>query len=191
MSIDSSLIPTSLDLFHLVLGALVAILLLLTVVLAFLPFMAVRAKGRKAEPLAPVSVTAPREVLLPSPPESALQLLGLFQQEARFLDFINEDIRQHGDAEIGAAVRVVHEGCRRVLRQHVELHPVLEEAEGSSLTLPSGFNPAEIRLSGNLVGQPPFRGVVRHRGWKATKVQLPLLAEGHDAAILAAAEVEL
>lgn len=191
MPIDSTLIPASLDLFHLVLGALVLILLLLTGVLAWLPFMAVRAKGQKADPHAPDVPMAAHQTLSANAPESALQLLGLLQQEARFLDFINEEIRQHGDAEIGAAVRVVHEGCRRVLRQHVELHPVLEEAEGSALTLPSGFNPAEIRLSGQLVGQPPFRGIVRHRGWKATQVQLPLMAEGHDPAILAAAEVEL
>lgn len=197
MPIDSSQIPLTLDLFHLVLGALVLILLLLTVVLALLPFLAVRSRGRRtreAEGAGPASGEA-TEVPDPLPAladaRSALQLLGLLQQEARLIDFLTEDIRPHTDAEIGAAVRVVHEGCRRVLDQYLVLRPILESPEGTSVTVEKGFNPGEIRLGGNLVGEPPFRGTVRHRGWRAARIQLPLLLEGHDPAVLAAAEVEL
>lgn len=197
MPIDSSQIPLTLDLFHLVLGALVLILLLLTVVLALLPFLAVRSRGRRLQEAAGPSLTtaegAELTASLPAATDvrSALQLLGLFQQEARLIDFLSEDIRPHTDAEIGAAVRVVHEGCRRVLDQHLRLQPVLEGLEGSPITVEKGFNAGEIRLSGNLVGEPPFHGTVRHRGWRVAGIQLPLLLEGHDPAILAAAEVEL
>jgi len=55
---------------------------------------------------------------------AALQLLGLLQREARFVDFIQEDVAPYTDAEIGAAARVVHEGCRKMLREHFALAPV-------------------------------------------------------------------
>lgn len=124
-------------------------------------------------------------------PEAALQLLGLLQREGRFVDFIEEDVAAYGDAEIGAATRVVHEGCRKVLREHFNIEPVRPEDEGSAVILEQGFDAAAIRLAGNVVGQAPFRGSLSHRGWRVTEVRLPKLAEGHDAAVVAPAEVEL
>ena len=122
---------------------------------------------------------------------AALQLLGLLQRQARFVDFVQEDVAQYSDAEIGAAARVVHEGCRKVLREHVSLTPVRAENEGSRLTLPEGFDAAAVRVTGNVVGKAPFTGTLSHRGWRATDTRLPRLAAGHDAAIVAQAEVEL
>ena len=122
---------------------------------------------------------------------AALQLLGLMQREARFVDFIQEDVAPYTDAEIGAAARVVHEGCRKVLREHVSLAPVRAESEGSRLTLPAGFDAAAVRVTGNVVGQPPFTGTLQHKGWRATAVRLPALTEGHDTRVIAPAEVEL
>jgi hypothetical protein len=107
MSIDPQVVPVTLDLFHLVLGALVVILILLTLVLALLPFLS--AKQKKSQADLSEEVPAP-PVLKESQPTAALQILGLLQQEARFIDFIEEDLQHHGDAEIGAAARVVHEG---------------------------------------------------------------------------------
>lgn len=124
-------------------------------------------------------------------PEAALQLLGLLQKEARFLDFVQEDIAGYADAEIGAAARVVHEGCRKVLAQHFELEPVRQEQENTRITLPKGFDATAIRPTGNIVGEPPFTGTLVHRGWRASKVKLPKLAEGHNVNIIAPAEVEL
>jgi hypothetical protein len=144
----------------------------------------VREAARPVEPLKPV-------VVKEATPDAALQLLGLLQQEARFLDFVQENISGHGDADIGAAVRVVHEGCRKVLRQHLELEPVRTEAENTRVTLPKGYDAGAVRVSGNIVGEPPFTGTLIHRGWRASRIQLPRLAEGHDARILAPAEVEL
>lgn len=140
-----------------------------------------------AAPVAPVAPATPKE----ADTTAALQLLSLLQREARLVDFVQEDIAAYSDAEIGAAARVVHEGCRKVLREHVSLAPVRAECEGSRLTLAAGFDAAAVRLTGNVVGQAPFTGTLAHRGWRATEVRLPQLAEGHDAHIVAQAEVEL
>ncbi|MEZ5592137.1 MAG: DUF2760 domain-containing protein [Gammaproteobacteria bacterium] len=126
-----------------------------------------------------------------APPDAALQLLGLLQQEGRFIDFLQEDVSQYSDADIGAAARVVHQGCRKVLDQHVGIEPVSNLDEGSRLTLQAGFDAAAYRLTGNVVGQAPFQGTLSHRGWRATHCQLPKVADGHDVTVLAPAEVEL
>ena len=122
---------------------------------------------------------------------AALQLLGLLQREARFVDFIQEDVAPYTDAEIGAAARVVHEGCRKVLREHFAIQPVRTEAEGSRITLQAGFDATAVRLTGNVVGQAPFTGTLGHRGWQATEVKLPQLTDSKAANVIAQAEVEL
>jgi hypothetical protein len=130
-------------------------------------------------------------VLNETNPDSALQLLGLLQQEGRLVDFLEEDVAQYSDAEIGAAVRVVHEGCRKALHEHLTLLPIRQEAEGARVTLEQGFDASALRPTGNLVGEPPFSGTLAHRGWRATEVRLPKLAMDHDVHVIAPAEVEL
>ena len=122
---------------------------------------------------------------------SALQLLGLLQREARFVDFVQEDVVGYTDAEVGAAARVVHEGCRKVLGAHFSIAPVRNEPEGSRVTLAAGFDATAVRLTGNVVGQAPFTGTLGHRGWRVTEARLPQLTDDKAAAILAQAEVEL
>lgn len=122
---------------------------------------------------------------------AALQLLGLLQREARFVDFIQEDVGPYTDAEIGAAARVVHAGCRKVLGEHFTIAPVRPETEGARITLPAGFDAAAVRLTGHVVGQAPFTGTLGHRGWQVTQVQLPQLTDPQAAKVLAQAEVEL
>ena len=124
-------------------------------------------------------------------PDAALQLLGLLQREARFIDFIQEEIAEYGDADVGGAARIVHEGCRKVLRDNFTVQPIRDEAEGSPITLPAGFDAATIRITGNVVGQPPFNGRITHRGWQVVDTRLPKLAGSHQVRIIAAAEVEL
>ncbi len=124
-------------------------------------------------------------------PSAALQLLGLLQQEGRFVDFLEEDVTGYTDAEIGAAARVIHQGCRKIVCDHFKIVPVREEPEGSRITLNNGFDASAIRLTGNVVGRPPFTGSLVHRGWRVEEIKLPRIAEGHDTRILAAAEVEL
>ena len=141
-------------------------------------------------PAAPAPAPAP-VVLKEASPDAALQLMALLQRDARLIDFTQEDLSGYSDADIGGAARVVHEGCSKVLREHFSLVPVRTELEGSRLTLPLGFDARSIRLTGNVVGQAPFTGQLSHRGWRATEVRLPKLAQGHDVTVLAQAEVEL
>ncbi|MGF6806594.1 hypothetical protein OKW30_001720 [Paraburkholderia sp. Clong3] len=100
----------------------------------------------------------PAPVLKEASPDAALQLLGLLQRDARFIDFVEEDIKAYSDADIGAAARLVHEGCRATLREHFTIRPVRDEAEGSRVTLPAGFDASSVRLTGNVVGSAPFNG---------------------------------
>ncbi|MEI6002860.1 DUF2760 domain-containing protein, partial [Paraburkholderia bengalensis] len=130
-------------------------------------------------------------VIKEATPEAALQLLGLLQRDARFIDFVEEDIAKYADADIGAAARLVHEGCRATLREHFTILPVRDEAEGSRVTINEGFDATAIRLTGNVVGKAPFSGSISHRGWRVSDVRLPKLTPSHDATVLAPAEVEL
>ncbi len=122
---------------------------------------------------------------------SALQLLALFQREGRFVDFLEQDVAAFPDADIGAAARVVHEGCRKALRAHAKIAPIRTEEEGARVTLAAGFSPAEVKLTGNVQGAAPYKGVLVHRGWRASDFALPTALQGHDVNVLAPAEVEL
>ncbi|WDD94024.1 DUF2760 domain-containing protein [Burkholderia sp. FERM BP-3421] len=147
------------------------------------------ASAQPAPAAAPVKPAAPE--LHEASPQAALQLLGLLQRDARFLDFVEEDIAAYADAEIGAAARLVHDGCRAALREHFTIVPVRDEAEGSRVTLPAGFDATAVRVTGNVVGAAPFTGTVSHRGWRVAEVRLPKLTGSHDASVIAPAEVEL
>lgn len=143
---------------------------------------------------APAPTPAPIPVapqLKETSPDAALQLLGLLQRDARLIDFVQENLSGFSDAEIGAAARVVHDGCRKVLSEHFTIASVRDEAEGSRITLNEDFDAAANRLTGNVVGAAPFNGTLSHRGWRATEVRLPKLVGSHDASVLAPAEVEL
>lgn len=196
MTIDPTAIPTSIDMLHLI--------LLATTALFFILFLA--KKGPQAAPeqqpaQQPVEKAAtaavepaaakPKSSIVDSSPVSALQLLSLLQQEARFIDFVKEDLGGFSDADIGAAARVVHEGSQKTLNDYFTLTPLRPEDEDSRITLAAGFNATEVRLTGNVVGEAPFSGTLIHRGWKAEQVRLPKLSPGHDANIISPAEVEL
>lgn len=129
------------------------------------------------------------------PPEkehaSALALLAMLQREGRLVDFLQEEVAPFSDAEVGAAARTVHEGCRRVFRQLVTVEPVLKDAEGARVSVPTGFDAQRIRLVGNVTGAGPHAGTLRHPGWVATRVSFPDVSPALDARIVAPAEVEL
>jgi hypothetical protein len=122
---------------------------------------------------------------------AAVQLLAILQREGRLLDFLQEDVDGYSDAQIGAAVRDIHRGCKKALAEHMPLEPVLREAENAQVRVDPGFDPSRIRLVGNVVGEPPFTGALRHHGWRIAKVTLPSPARGTDPSVVAPAEVEL
>ena len=123
--------------------------------------------------------------------EGALALLALLQREGRFVDFVRDSVEGASDADIGAAAREVHRACRKVIDQYLTFEPVMPGDEGGPVTVPKGFDPAEIRISGEARGEPPFRGTLRHHGWRVVDAKLPTLADGVDRTVIAPAEVEL
>ena len=123
--------------------------------------------------------------------DGALSLLALLQREGRFVDFVRDSVDGASDAEIGAAAREVHRGCRKVLDQILTFEPVMPGAEEEKVSVPKGFDPAEVRLIGEAKGEPPYRGTLRHHGWRVVDARLPTLAEGIDRTVIAPAEVEL
>jgi hypothetical protein len=127
----------------------------------------------------------------PKPSGEPLRFLALLQREGRLLDFLLEDIQSYSDDQIGAAVRDIHRNCQKALKDHLTLEPVLSGAEGANVDVPAGFDPSAIRLTGNVTGQPPFRGALQHHGWRAKEIKLAKPPEGQDEFVVHPAEVEL
>jgi hypothetical protein len=120
-----------------------------------------------------------------------IHLLTRLQREGRLMDFLAEDLDAYDDAQIGAAARSVHAGCRRAVEKLLAPRPVMTEGEEASVTLDEHYDAAAVTLTGRVGDRPPFQGVVRHAGWRATRIEIPLLAEETDPAIIAPAEVEV
>lgn len=138
-----------------------------------------------------VSPDAPRRYVQTSP-EAAVQILSIMQRQGRLIDFLQEDLSAYNDAQIGAAVRNIHEGCKAALDEHLELKPIYSEEEGSNVQVPADFDSDAVRLTGHVAGDPPFKGILRHRGWRVDKVELPkLMQEKKERWVLAPAEVEV
>jgi hypothetical protein len=118
-------------------------------------------------------------------------LLSMLQREGRLLDFLQENVASFSDADVGAAARIIHEGCRKVVQQYLALKPVLPDSEGARVTVPAGFDAQRTRLTGNVAGQPPYTGTLKHHGWVTTEVKFPSVSPALDPRVLAPAEVEL
>jgi hypothetical protein len=143
----------------------------------------------KVEPL--LAPPPPKEEGPPKPDARPLRLLALLQREGRLLDFLLETIESYPDDQIGAAVRDIHRQCKAALNEHLVLEPVLPQDEGAPVTVPAGFDPSAIRLTGNVTGQPPFQGTLKHHGWRVRDITLAPPPEGQDEMVLMPAEVEL
>jgi len=142
-------------------------------------------------PAPPATAAAKMADRLTDANDRAVQLLALLQRDGRLIDFCAEDIANYSDAQIGAAVRELHQNCRQVLERYVKLEPILDSAEGQPVTVQAGFDAATIKVIGNVAGRPPLRGLLRHRGWRVARLQLPPLPEGAGRSIVAPAEVEI
>ena len=123
---------------------------------------------------------------------AALTLLSALQREARFVDFVMEPLDGFDDAQVGAAVRDIHRDMAKVVTRIFEPVPLSEEAEGASVRVPEGFDPGRFRLTGNVTGEAPFEGTLRHHGWRATRCEMPAWTGAADAALVVApSEVEI
>jgi hypothetical protein len=157
--------------------------------------------GKLVKPVAPAATPAaaapPVSRLKESPPppaeslDRAVQMLALLQRDGRLIDFLAENISAYPDVQLGAAVRNIHETCGQALERYVTLEPILDFEEEQPVTVPAGIDPASIKLIGNVVGAPPVRGVLRHRGWRVKQLNLPPLPQGDARMVVAPAEVEL
>jgi hypothetical protein len=141
---------------------------------------------REAPAAAPVAPAAPPV----DKGDRAVQILALLQRDGRLIDFLMEDLTPYQDAQIGAAVRDVHGGSRQALQRYFTLEPVLDDEEGRPVSVERGTDPARLKVTGNTAAAPPLRGTLRHRGWEATRVELPPLAAS-GRTIVAPAEVEV
>mgnify|MGYP000881520052 CR=1 FL=1 len=122
----------------------------------------------------------------------AVTLLAVLQREGRLVDFLQEPIDAYPDAQVGAAVREIHRDTRQALDRIFGLKPALPANEGAEQQVPPGYDPARIRLVGQVTGNPPYRGTVVHPGWEATRCELPDWT-GSDASarVVAPAEIEI
>lgn len=210
MNFDLAMIPTTFDMLHAGLAAATLLLLIGTVTrkskviekIVEKPVEKIIEVEKPVEKIIEVEkvvevekivekVVEVQSKLATAATDSAMQLLSIMQQEARLIDFLQEDLTSFSDEEVGAAARVIHTGGQKVLKEYVTLKPIRDEDEETRITVEAGFNPQAIRLVGNVTGNAPFSGILVHKGWQATAMNLPKLAKEHDVSVIAPAEVEL
>ncbi|MBT3387935.1 MAG: DUF2760 domain-containing protein [Desulfobacula sp.] len=120
-----------------------------------------------------------------------LHSLSILQRDGRLLDFFDEDLSLYNDEQIGATVRSIQEDCKKTIKKYIDVKPVLDAEEGETIKIEPGFDIDAIKLVGNVSGEPPFEGVLKHRGWKAGKKEIPKLSDIQDSGIIIPAEVEI
>jgi len=154
------------------------------------PGKAPEPKRAKAEAARPMAVPAPASNQAEAEIASFLATL---QERGRLVDFLMEDITTYNDAQVGAAARVVHGGCKAVLQEHFTIRPLREESEGSAVTVAMAYAADEYRFIGKISGAGPFSGTLVHRGWKTEAVKLPRLVRVNAGRLptIAPAEIEL
>lgn len=120
-----------------------------------------------------------------------VHLFSVLQRQGRLMDFLQEDLSLYQDAQIGAAVRSIHENCVKTVDRYLAMEPVMKNAEGERVQIDQGFDQSAVKLVGNVVGQPPFTGILRHRGWQLKTISMPELSDKENPNIIAPAEVEI
>ena len=162
-------------------------------VLLLIAILADRPKAESAGPAAKGPAPIAAAPLANQANSEVVNFLAILQERGRFVDFLMDDITPYSDAQIGAAGRVLHEGCKAVLLEHFGIRPMREEGEGSKITIPTGYAPDDYRLVGKISGEAPFTGTLVHHGWRVEWVKLPRLlrASADRLPAIAPAEVEL
>jgi Domain of unknown function (DUF2760) len=172
----------------------------LALALAILVLVFAFTGGKSGAPTPPVQVAAPAPAPVPIQPPAPttnqaeaeiVAFFGLLQEKGRLVDFLMEDVTPYEDAEVGAAARVIHQGCRQVLQEYFKISAIADSPEGAEVTVPAGYSPDQYRLVGKLTGEPPFTGTLLHKGWKTEFVKLPRIVVTERLPAIAPAEVEL
>jgi Domain of unknown function (DUF2760) len=167
--------------------------LALAVLVLILVFFQPRQKAPPPEPAAEPARPVAAQPEAGRVDAEIVHFLAMLQEKGRLIDFLMDDIHAYSDAQVGAAARVVHAGCKGVLQEHFRINPVRTEPEGSTVQVPAGYSADEYRLVGRIAGSGPFSGVLVHRGWKTNMVKLPQLLRGAADRLpaIAPAEVEV
>ena len=181
------------------LQVLIVVLLAVLVVLKILQLRRLKGKPEATEIQAQKLAKAAPVVIAPSPDSIAeagvVQFLARLQEKGRLVDYLMDDITPYSNEQVGVVGRVVHQGCREVLRSAFDIVPVHGGQEQESVVLAGDFDAGAYRLVGKVPEHPPYKGTVLHRGWKATRISLPRVNETvRDSAaskIIAPAEVEV
>jgi hypothetical protein len=162
-------------------------------VLVLIAILADRSKTESAGPAEKPAAPVAAAPLANQADSEVVNFLAILQERGRFIDFLMDDITAYSDAQVGAAGRVLHEGCKAVLLEHFGIRPMREEDEGSKITIPTGYAPDDYRLVGKIAGEAPFTGTLVHHGWRVEWVKLPRLlrASADRLPAIAPAEVEL
>jgi len=137
------------------------------------------------------TLIGPAEEEKPRVSGEPVRMLALLQRDGRLLDFLLEDIQAYSDDQVGAAVRDIHRQCQKAVKEHLVLEAVLPQQEGDTVEVPTGFDPSAIRVTGNVTGEPPFTGTLRHHGWRVKELKLSAPPPGQDHLVLQPAEVEV
>jgi Domain of unknown function (DUF2760) len=145
----------------------------------------VKAAAAKPAPAAPPAPPKPQA----GPHDGAVQILSILQSDARMIDFLMEDISAYSDDQVGAAVRDIQTKAHDTLQRYMKLAPVVDGVEGVYVKT-EGLGKGAYKLVGNVPpnGKAPG-GLLRHKGWKAEKVDLPNTAPAGG--LLVAAEIEV
>lgn len=162
-------------------------------VLLLIAILADRPKADSTGPAAKAAAPVAAAPLANQADSEVVNFLAILQERGRFVDFLMDDITPYSDAQVGAAGRVLHEGCKAVLLEHFGIRPMRDEGEGSKITIPTGYAPDDYRLVGKISGEAPFTGTLVHHGWRVEWVKLPRLlrASADRLPAIAPAEVEL
>jgi hypothetical protein len=144
--------------------------------------------ARRGASKPPTASSAPAAT--PRVSDGALQMLSILQRDSRLIDFIMEDVTAYSDDQVGAAVRGLHDQARESLVRYVKLEPVIDGVEGT-FTKPTSSDPAAVKFVGNVPAGKPSGGLLRHKGWRAAKIDLPPLNAKQDSTIIAPAEIEI
>lgn len=146
-------------------------------------------KAKKTPP--PRPTLEEKEALDRENQRRTLHLLSLLQREGRLVDFLEENLKDYDDAQIGAAVRNIQENCQKTLKKYLKIEAVIDREEDEEIAVEKGFDASAIKLTGNVSGEPPFKGTLQHRGWRVGQFDLPTLSGSPDPAVIAPAEVEI
>lgn len=163
----------------------------MSLILAFKAFWKALKNPKQAQDFLDDTLPPPPPSSPPATEASHIRLLGYLQQNGRLIDFLKEDITGYNDAQVGAAVRKIHQDCAKCIEDLVTIRPVMEEGEGAAVRVQKGYDPNSIKVIGNVSGEPPFNGILVHKGWKAHKNSLPKQTNQKPSEVISPAEVEV